>query len=284
MAGEAKTNAFVLASATVMIGPVASLYDLTPTANSLGLVKNVQCSQTPTYVDLTQGAKNTIVESVLTNNVTKINFEVFEYTSSNLAYGLGLEGYNLTSPTSQGPFLLSTALTGSTMSPVDTLTFTYSADVSGQFLQGGWIAIQELNGLNDHVHPAMLTANATVTSTGTAPNMVYTHTLTFANQGLKTGNNFPVGSAVMPVQNMAIGTKNEQPFHSAKITAVLPSNNQPMTMFFPKVKIIKGFSVSFDSSAFGNMPFELQPFELLPTDPFYANFIGQGVGTLFAST
>jgi hypothetical protein len=269
----------VLAAATVMIGPQASLYDLTPSANSLGLVKNVQCSQTPTFVDLTQGAKNTRVASVLTNNVSKINFEVFEYTASNLAYGLGLEGYGINSPTSLGPFLTATSLTGSTVTPVTTLTFSFTSDVSAQFPINSWVSIQELNGLNDHVHSVQLTAAATVTGAGP-----YIITLNFANQGLKLGNNFPAGSAVYPVVNLALGTKVEQPYHSCKITAVLPGNSMPMTMLFPKVKIIKGFSVSFDSSTFGNMPFEFEPFELMSSDPFYSTFLGQGCGALLSST
>ena len=40
MAGEAKTDSFMLGAATVMIGAMADLYDLNPTDHSIGLVKN----------------------------------------------------------------------------------------------------------------------------------------------------------------------------------------------------------------------------------------------------
>jgi len=280
MAGEARTSSFVLSAATVMIGPQDAMYDLNPSVHSLGLVKNVQVSQTPTYVDLTQGPKGTIIYSTLTANPTKVNFEVFEYTSSNLAYGLGLEGFDLATPSNVGVFLTNATLTGSDSSPLNAATFTYTSDVSASFPVGTWISIQEQNGTNDHVFYAQLTATTTVSGSGSS----HVHTLTFANQGLGAGNNFPAGSIVSIVSALTVGNLIEQPYHSAMITAVLPEQQQPITMVFPKLKIIKGFSLSFTTDTYGNMPFEFQPFEPLPSDPFYTDFAGMGLGKLFTRT
>lgn len=61
MAGEAKSTSFVLGTATVMIGPRADVFELTPEEHSIGLVKNFTLSGDPSYLDLTHGVRNTIV-------------------------------------------------------------------------------------------------------------------------------------------------------------------------------------------------------------------------------
>lgn len=94
-AGSAKTNKFNLGAATVMIGPRDQVLDFTPEKNSIGLVKNFSFSSNDQYIDLTQGVRNTIVYSVKTGSEITASMEVYEYTSKNLAYALGLEGYEL---------------------------------------------------------------------------------------------------------------------------------------------------------------------------------------------
>lgn len=94
-AGSAKTEKFNLGAATVMIGPKDQVLDFTPEKNSIGLVKNFTFSANDTYLDLTQGVRNTVVYSVKTGSEITASMEVYEYTSKNLAYALGLEGYEL---------------------------------------------------------------------------------------------------------------------------------------------------------------------------------------------
>lgn len=95
-AGSAKTENFNLGAATVMIGPKDKVLDLTPEEHSLGLVKNFTFSANDQYIDLTQGVRNTVVYSVKTGSEVTASMEVYEYTAKNLAYALGLEGYELT--------------------------------------------------------------------------------------------------------------------------------------------------------------------------------------------
>ena len=269
MAGEARTTRFALSSGTVMLGPMASLYDLTPTQNSIGLVKNIQCACTPTYQELTQGAKGSIVYSVMTNNPVKVSFEVYEYTATNIAWGLGQEGDALVTATASGA--LTTALTGNTTTPVTTAAISSATDNHALFTAGSWVSFQTVVGTKtyDQVHIAQLTANATVTGSGP-----YITTLTFANQGLKTGNNFSVGDLVSLVATQDVGSKVEQPYVAAKIVAVLPAGNTPVIILLPKVRIIKGFSLSLNETNYTNLPFELEPYEQIPTDPFYSLFGG----------
>ena len=90
MAGEAKTTAFNIGTATVMVGPMEEVEKLTPEEHSIGLVKNFTTSSTDQYTDLTQGIQNDIVWSEKTGSDTTTTMEVYEYTAKNLAYALGL--------------------------------------------------------------------------------------------------------------------------------------------------------------------------------------------------
>ena len=94
-AGSAKTEKFNLGAATVMIGPKDQVLDLVPEKHSIGLVKNFSFSANDQYIDLTQGVRNTVVYSVKTGSEITASMEVYEYTAKNLAYALGLEGYEL---------------------------------------------------------------------------------------------------------------------------------------------------------------------------------------------
>jgi hypothetical protein len=102
MAGEAKTNNFMLGTATVMLGPMDDVFDLTPANHSIGLVKNFQLQSQPTFADLTQGIKNTQVYSVHTGNDVRASMEVYEFTAQNLSYALGLAATGIAEQTASG--------------------------------------------------------------------------------------------------------------------------------------------------------------------------------------
>lgn len=95
MAGEAKTTDFNIGVATVMLGDMAQVEDLTPKEHSIGLVKNFTTSATDSYVDLTQGIQNDVVWSEKTGSETTATMEVYEYTAKNISYALGLDGRDL---------------------------------------------------------------------------------------------------------------------------------------------------------------------------------------------
>ena len=96
MAGEAKTNAFNIGTATVMLASLGTNPEtLTPEKHSIGLVKNFTVSSTDQYTDLTQGIQNDIVWSEKTGSEITASMEVYEYTASNLAYALGISGSNM---------------------------------------------------------------------------------------------------------------------------------------------------------------------------------------------
>lgn len=266
MAGEALTNAFVLSTATVMIGTQADVFDLTPADNSIGLVKNFTVTAEPSYNDLTQGVKNNIVYSVLTDNPVRASMEVYEFTSKNMSYGLGLDGAGLTA---QNTLLLNaTASAAATTCDAESAT-----DVSGDYATGDWISIQSVAN-PDLTHLAVLSGVPTYVST--------TLTFNFTAWAIGANTNFIVGDKVSKVERVNVGSKLEQPFLGAKVVGILPEANKPITLIIPKLRITRGFSLAFTSDNYGNLPFEFTPFELVAADPFYTEFLNLGVMGVFS--
>lgn len=240
MAGEAKSEVFMLGTATVMIGPMADVFDLTPLDHSVGLVKNVTITSEPSYTDLTQGVKNSIVYSVMTNNAVRASMEVYEYTSRNLAYSLGVEGGKLT------PVEVATTISAATTSGATSITVTSATGIT----VGSWIVIGE----GDNLVVRQVTAIATNALTVRAiPGVLL------------------AGTRVRAASNIAVGSKANQPFFGVKIVGV-DAGNRPITLILPKVRITNGFSLAFASDDYGNLPFELTLMDLVPTDALYAQF------------
>lgn len=262
MPGEARTSKFLLSTATVMIGPQADLFKLNPDTHSIGLVKNVQASSEPRFIDLTQGIKNTKVYNVMTGNDVRVGMEVYEFTPKNLAYGLGL---SITEQTAVELTLKTAISAGGT-------AVSANAASDPGLVAGDWLIIQE--GQGDQVHVGQLASNATF-ATATA-----TITLT-ADTAIPTGVNFTVGARIFRVPRINVGDKTSMPFFSAKIVGTLPEGNKPVAILIPKVRIVRGFNLAFNSESFSNMPFEMEPFELVSTDALYSLFKDKGTAALF---
>lgn len=245
MAGEAKSNAFMLGAATVMIGAPADLFDLNPADHSIGLVKGFTLTSEPGYTDLTQGVKNTLAYSVMTSNSVRAQMEVYEYTSKNLTYALGLNGATVSAQTT-----VSTAAVA--INALDTDVTVEAGDGSG-FSVGDWIMIQE--GTGDKVYTRKLTG-------------VVTDTLSFDEALPKA---MVAGSTVRLMNAIGVGSKDEQPFLAAKIVGTL-ANGDEMTVLIPKMRITNGFTLGFQTDNYGNLPFEFTVFDLVASDPNYSKF------------
>ncbi len=246
MAGEAKTNAFMLGSATVMIGPQADLFTLAPSTHAIGLVKNFTISSEPQYTDLTQGVKNTIVYSVMTSNRVRAQMEVFEYTSKNIAYALGLNGPPLT------PISASTTLSAAVTAAATTITVTSATGLTA----GNWISIQE--GTDDKIFFRRIVS-------------VATNTLTL-NAALPVA--LTSGSVVQRVNKVDVGSTEDQPFLSAKIVGSLADGTE-VGLLIPKIRITAGFTMGFVTDNFGNLPFEFTCYDLTSDDPNFSEFGGR---------
>ena len=71
MYGLANTNRFMLGAATLLLGPQADLFNLTRAEHSVGLIKNFALTAEPSFTELTQGVRNTVVFSVMTGHAVR---------------------------------------------------------------------------------------------------------------------------------------------------------------------------------------------------------------------
>jgi len=246
MAGEAKTNAFMLGSATVMLGPQADLFTLAPSTHAIGLVKNFTISAEPSYTDLTQGVKNSIVYSVMTGNTVRAQMEVYEYTSKNIAYALGLNGSSLAA------IAATTTLSAAVIAAATSITVTSPTGLTA----GSWISIQE--GTDDKIFYRKIAS-------------VSTNTLTL-NAALPVA--IANGAVVQKVNMIDVGSKEDQPFLAAKIVGSLADGTE-VGILIPKLRITAGFTLGFMTDNFGNLPFEFTCYDLTADDPNYADFSGR---------
>lgn len=259
MAGEAKTNAFLLSTATVMIGPRASLMGLTPALHSIGLVKNVQVTSEPSNVALTQGLQNVEVSSVSTGSASRISAEIYEYSARNLAYGAGLDatGTSYDEPVTPQSAQLATAITTGGVSVV--LATGDGAD----FSVGDFAVLQDLSN-PDLVHVGKVASKATDTIT------------LVADYTIPTTTQFPIATTVVyKVRNLKIGGVNSIAYFGIKIVGLLPETGEPITALFPKCRVSKGIGLAFQSDNFSNIPFEFSPMAVLPGDPFFSEYGSQ---------
>lgn len=270
MAGEAKTNAFNIGTATVMIGPMEHVLDLTPEEHSIGLVKNFKVANKMGYTQLTQGLLNTVVDSTATSVETTATMEAYEYTGKNLSYALGLDGSTIVSRTAHA---LQDAITGDGI--VTAFKITSATDISAQFPVGDWIMVQgNVSGVQDRIYMGKITSRAWV-------NDPYEPTLTVTCSGHKVpvGVNFAVGDRISAVNFVKVGSKTAQPYLGAKVVGVT-GNGEPVTIIFPKIRITDGFNLGFDSAAYSNMPFAFTPYDLVSTDALYADHKNSGFAFL----
>jgi len=260
MAGEAKTEQFMLGTATVMIGPMASLFELNPEEHSIGLVKNFTMTSEPGYTDLTQGVKNTTVYSIMTSNPVRATMEVYEHTMSNLAYSLGLNGGELAQTVGVNAVTsadIAADPAGVSVIPVDTTT---------GFEVGGWISLTAL-GSEDNVFVGQVE-----TLDATAKTIAVSQKITSA---------VPQGSKVQVLSIIGVGSKDNQPYLAAKVVGQL-ANGDPVVLLIPKIRITAGFTLSFRTDNFGNLPFTMTLYDLVNSDQFFEDFKNHGQAMLAA--
>ncbi|HYG34260.1 MAG TPA: hypothetical protein VEC99_05725 [Clostridia bacterium] len=250
MAGEARSDAFMLGSATVMLGAQADLMNLT-TDQSIGLVKNVTLKTTPGFTDLTQGVKNTLVYSVMTSNTTTVDGEVYEYTSKNLSYALGLDGSDVEATAVETTVGTEMTLTG------DATGTTMAVAAGAGIAEGDYVTIQVGSADQVFVRKVTAVADNNVTISSGLPVVI------------------PVGATVRVMNVLAVGSLDDQPYLSCKIVGTL-ANGDEVVLLLPKVRVTSGLSMGFKTDNFDNIPLQMQIYDLVATDPNYAMF--QDVG------
>jgi hypothetical protein len=260
MAGEARSIDFLVGTATIMLGLPADLRDFRPETHSIGLVKNVKLMAEATYIELTQGLRNSVVHSVKTGEPVRASAEVYEFNASNWSYALGFSGYNVGIPAlNAGTATITTveALvpSGGILAPADVTGYDdFTLSTVTNFAVGDYVLIQV--GYNDVVVPRRITTIAGSVITVDAP---------IKNVA------FPAGVTVNKCLVVPVGRKSEQPFLAAKIVGNM-ADGREIAIEIPKLRITKGFDVTFQTSDYANMPFEFTVYDQIPADSQYARF------------
>lgn len=253
MAGEAKTNKFMLSTATVMIGAREKLDEL-GMADSVGLVKNFTFESTPEFTELTQGVTNEVVFALKTNNPVRCTFEMYEYTESNLQIALGLAGAKLAPITGDAYTLTAESTAGA-----DETTLTVDDPASAQVMAPG-----------DHVALVSLDGNVTLTKVKTAPTL---NSMTV--EGVWT-KQFAVGTVVRKVNVLDLGSNSTDITEYAVKAVGTLADGTIATFLFSRCRITSGLQMAFNTDNFGNIPFEFTPMAIIKdeSDPGYPEFIG----------
>lgn len=260
MAGEARSIDFLVGTATIMLGLPADLRDFRPETHSIGLVKNVKLMAEATYIELTQGLRNSVVHSVKTGEPVRASAEVYEFNASNWSYALGFSGYNVGIPAlNAGSATITTveALvpSGDILAPADVTGYDdFTLSTVTNFAVGDYVLIQV--GYNDVVVPRRITTIAGSVITVDAP---------IKNVA------FPAGVTVNKCLVVPVGRKSEQSFLAAKIVGNM-ADGREIAIEIPKLRITKGFDITFQTSDYTNMPFEFAVYDQIPADNQYARF------------
>lgn len=255
------TNQFNIGVSTVMIGPMKDVKNLTPEEHSIGLIKNFSLTSEVNEVTLTQGLRNTQVDSQVTGVTTRLSMEVYEYTAKNLAYAAQLSGENFTLT---GNYALKTAITGGDSATSVVLKNVPSASQS-DLAAGDTIAIQ-VTGEKDYDKVYLATvASASWESDSQEDDSIGTLTVTLTS-AIPSGWNFAVNDKVFFVNMIPVGSDEPQPYYGVKIVGILPNGNEPVTIICPKAKVSAGFNIGFTTDNYGNMPFEFTPYDLTKQD------------------
>jgi hypothetical protein len=255
MPGTAQTTQFQFTTGTVLIGPMADQKKLNVKDHSIGLTKAVNFTLDTSMVELTQGLMNQTVASVVNKQTVKCAFEVYELTTRNLTYGLGLDA---TSPTAFAPVTFIAALAANVAAAAT--SFTIAGDHTAEIHTGSWVFLQE--GVDDAIH-IMKVATATFAT----PNTTVT---VGAGYAIPTGMSFSSASGrVGLIQKVDSDPDLANKEFAIRIIGTGALDKRPVVLHMPRAKVTKGFALSFSADNFGNLPFEITPYVPTPIDPGY---------------
>lgn len=246
---DVKDPKFVIGNATVMLAPYTEdVFALTPDDHSVGMVKAVTITQEADQIMLKNGVTQTTVDTVKSNVNMNTSFEGYEFNAKNIMHALGLQGSVVRRLRGQLDTAVATA--GTSLSvisyPVPGDADSLIDDVA-DIPDGAQLLIQKAD-QPDFVYPA----KATAATTGTGPYVV-------TIDALPTGVSFEVGDVVWVVNEIDAGSTEQDEYFCAKIVGTLSSNDEPIVVVMPKLKVARGFNLSFSETDYSNLPFELTP-------------------------
>ncbi len=256
MAADVQKNAFNLSEATIMMAPFGTdPFSLTPALHSVGMAKEVAVTLDADSVQLRKGIQQILVDSKRSNVRVGITGNIYEYSAQNLLRSMSLASAAVT--VKRGVLASQAAGSAATLSitsdPIPGEA-TSAITATGDIPSGTTLLIQRAGVDNDYVFPTKSSGSAT----GSGP-----YSVPIAGDYIvPAGMSFPAGSRVWVVNDIPVGTLAEEDIFGVKIVGTLSNFERPVTFIAPKVKVIKGFSLSFSETDYGSMPWEMEPYLL----------------------
>lgn len=252
---DVQKSSFSLSSATLMMAPAftTDVFSLTPALHSVGMTDEVNVTLDSSIQSLLNGVSQSTVDSKRTGVAAGITANVFEMTAANFLRSQGL---------STGPQAMSRLITTGALAAGAVSVSATSNPIPGEpasaaiaitdIPAGSTLLIQRPGGEGDYIFPTKTSGAATLTAgTFTLP--------IAAPYAIPAGMTFPVGTTIWVVQPIGIANIDADDLFGVKITGVLSNFNRPVTAVFPKVRIAKGFQLSFSATQYTSMPWELSP-------------------------
>lgn len=258
---DVQKSAFSLSSATLMIGKAFTddVFALTPSVNSVGMVSQAVVGVDSSITELLNGVAQSSVDAKRTGINTSITANVHEMTAQNF-----LRAHSLaTGATQVKRGVLASAAAGAAVSlsiTSDPIPGESASAITtlGDIPAGSTILIQRVNGEQDYVFPT-ISSGAT---TGTGPFAIPIA----GNYAIPAGMSFAAGARVWIISPVPVGDIDADDLFCVKITGVLSNFDRPMTYIAPKVRMVKGFSLSYNETQYSSMPWEMKPLLMSATE------------------
>lgn len=257
---DPQKNAFMLSSATIMLAPYGGtpVFDLVPSLHSIGMAQEVSVNVESGSIDLLNGVAQALVDSRKTNVNAMISANVREHTAQNFMYSQGIS----TTPVGIKRGKLSATAAAAAVS-LSVLTDPIPGDASsaitaiGDIPSGSIIIVQSaLDRANTFV------TKSTAVATGAGPFVVPIA----APYAIPTGAGFVTNDSVWIVNQVGIADFSQDNLVAVKIVGTLANFDRPVVAVFPKVRVTKGFQLSFTETEYGGMPWELRPLLLTASE------------------
>lgn len=250
---DVQKSAFSLSSATLMMAPAftTDVFSLRPDLHSVGMSSEVNVTVDSSVTSLLNGVAQVTVDSKRTGVSASITANVYEMTAQNFYRSQAMSGnpvtlkrLSLTAAAAAGA--VSLTMTANGVPGESTSVPTAAVDIPA----GSTLLIQRAS-QSDYLFIATTSAVATF-ATGT-------FTVPIAGSAIPAGMTFSVGDVIWVVDDIPIASMDSDDTFGVKIVGTLTQFNRPVVAVFPKVRVAKGFQLSFNETQYTSMPWELSP-------------------------
>ena len=259
---DVQKSAFSLSSATIMIGKAFTddVFSLTPAVNSVGMVSEVAVGLDSQITELLNGVQQVTVDAKRTGVSGSITGNVYEMTAQNFLRATALNS-TFTQPVKRGTLSAIAAAAAVSLSinsdPIPGEA-TSAITAIGDIPSGSTLLLQRVGGETDYVFPTKSTGAASGTGPYTVP--------IAAPQAIPTGMSFPIGTRVYVVNAVGVANMDADDLFCVKIAGTLSQFDRPVVYVAPKVRMVRGFQLSFNETSYGSMPWEMKPLMLSATE------------------